>query len=114
MAETPEQLVQRQVDAYNARDLARFVATFHEDVQVYRMPSQEPSISGKAKLGEFYATQRFNLPKLHAEIVKRIVLGNKVIDQERVTGVREQAMEVVAVYEVVGGLIRNVWFFAPE
>jgi hypothetical protein len=114
MAETPEQLVQRQLDAYNDRHLERFVATYAEDVQVFRMPGREPSISGRAKLAEFYGSQRFNLPGLHAEIVKRIVLGNKVIDHERVRGIREAPMEVAAVYEVSGGLIRNVWFFAPE
>ena len=47
-------------------------------------------------------------------IVKRIVPGNKVIDHERVCGIREQPVEVVAVYEIADGLIRTVWFFAPE
>jgi hypothetical protein len=78
------------------------------------MPSTEPSISGKAQFAEFYATQRFNLPGLRADIVNRIVLGNKVIDHERVWGVREGPMEVAAVYEVVGQRIERVWFFSPE
>jgi hypothetical protein len=30
----PEAVVQRQLDAYNARDLARFVACYAEDVLV--------------------------------------------------------------------------------
>ena len=114
MAATPVEIVQRQLEAYNARNLERFVATYADDVKVYRMPLLEPTIVGKAKLSEFYATQRFNLPALRAEIVNRIVLGNKVIDHERVFGIREQPMEVAAVYEVAGGLIRTVWFFAPE
>lgn len=114
MAETPEQLVQRQLEAYNARDLEAFVATYAEEVKAYRMPSREPSISGRAALAEFYGSQRFNIPELHADIVKRIVLGNKVIDHERVRGIQPHPVEVVAVYEVSGGLIRTVWFFAPE
>lgn len=107
-------IVQRQVEAYNARDLDRFVSAYSESISIFRMPSSEPSISGKAELAQFYATQRFNLPGLRAEIVNRMVLGNKVIDHERVWGVRDDPIEVAAVYEVVGEVIERVWFFAPE
>ena len=110
----PVDLVQRQLEAYNARDLEAFVATYSETIKVFRMPAAEPAIAGKAQLSEIYATQRFNLPGLRAEIVNRIALGNKVIDHERVWGVHARPVEVVAVYEVSGGLIQNVWFFSGE
>jgi hypothetical protein len=109
-----EALVQHQLDAYNARDLARFVAVYSEDVRLYRPPASEPFVVGKAALAELYATQRFNLPGLHAELVNRMVLGNKVIDHERIRGVRAQPFEVAAVYEVIDGLIHNAWFYAAE
>src|SRR5207247_6624687 len=67
---------------------------------IFRIPSTEPSISGEGQLAEFYSTQRFNLPKLRAEIVNRIVLGDKVIDHERVWGVRDTPIEVAAIYQV--------------
>ena len=107
-------VVQRQVEAYNNRDLNKFVSTYSETIAIFRMPFTEPSISGKGPLAEFYSTQRFNLPKLRAEIVNRIVLGDKVIDHERVWGVRDTPIEVAAIYQVVGGLIERVWFFSPE
>lgn len=107
-------VVQRQVEAYNDRDLARFVACYSETIALFRMPSVEPAIRGKAALAEFYATQRFNLPGLHGDIVKRIVLGNKVIDHERIRGVRDSPFEVAVVYEVSGDLIERVWTFATE
>ena len=107
-------VVQRQVEAYNDRDLDRFVASYSDTIAIFRMPSTEPVICGKIALAKFYAEQRFNLPGLRAEIVNRIVLGNKVIDHERVWGVRDAPMEIAAVYEVVGELIERVWFFAPE
>ena len=106
-------VVQRQVEAYNRRDLEAFAATYRDDVQIFRMPSTTPAMTGRAALREFYARQRFNLPALHAEIVQRIVVGNKVIDHERVTGVAAQPFEAVAVYEVVDGAIATVWFFYP-
>lgn len=107
-------IVQSQVDAYNDRDLNRFVSAYAENILIYRMPSTEPAISGKVQLSEFYSTQRFNLPGLRAEIVNRIVLGNKVIDHERIWGIRDGPIEVAAIYELVGGLIARAWFFAPE
>ena len=109
---TPEEVVQRQVEAYNARDLERFAATYSEDVKLYRMPQPEPSIAGQRALREFYAKERFNRPQLHAEILNRMVLGNRVVDHERITGVRDQPFEAAAIYEVSGGLIRSVWFFS--
>ena len=103
--------VQRQLEAYNARDLARFVAEYSDDVRVFRPPAAEPVISGKTALSAHYAANRFNLPNLHAHLVSRTVLGNKVIDHERITGIGDGVMEVAAVYEVVGNRIRTVWFF---
>jgi hypothetical protein len=109
---SPEALVQLQLDAYNARDLDRFVAAYGDDVRVFRPPDPAASIVGKAALAEYYATQRFNLPGLHAELVNRMLLGNKVIDHERISGVRERPFDVAAVYEVANDLIRTAWFFA--
>ena len=109
---SPEDIVQRQLEAYNARDLDAFAATYSEDVQLFRMPTREPTTAGKAALREVYR-QRFASPNLHAQILSRMVLGNKVIDHERIVGIRETAIEAVAVYEVDAGLIRAVWFFYP-
>jgi hypothetical protein len=109
----PVAIVQRQVDAYNRRDLPAFLATYSEGIRLYRMPSSEPALAGKAAFAEFYRTQRFNLPALRAEILQRIVIGNKVIDHERISGLAEQPIEAVAAYEVVDGLIDRVWFFYP-
>ena len=105
-------VVQRQLEAYNARDLEAFAATYSDDIVAYRLPSLEPAIRGMRELREVYR-QRFASPNLHAEILSRIALGNKVVDHERVVGIREEPVEVVAVYEVRAGLIAAVWFFYP-
>jgi hypothetical protein len=107
-------VVQQQVEAYNARDLDRFVSTYSDTIAIYRMPAVEPFISGKIQLAEFYATQRFNLPGLRADIVNRIAIGNKVIDHERIWGVRAGPFEIAVAYEVIGGLIERVWTFPSE
>lgn len=110
----PEGFAQRQLDAYNARDLERFLVEYTDDVTAYRLPGGELVAAGKAAFGEHYRKNRFTLPKLHAELVNRMVFGNKVIDQERVHGVSERVMEVAAIYEVTPAGIRRVWFLSGE
>ena len=107
----PQEPVQRQLDAYNAHSLERFVAEYTDDVQVFRPPSSEPVLSGKAAFAEHYAKNRFTLPNLHAKVVNRMVAGNKVVDHEHITGLQESIVEAIAVYEVVDGRIRTVWFY---
>lgn len=109
----PVDIVQEQLEAYNARDLERFAATYSDTIRIFRLPDTEPAIAGKSQLADVYRS-RFASPGLHATIVNRIVLGNKVIDHERVVGIRETPVEAVAAYEVVDGLIETVWFFHPE
>ena len=114
MTQTAVEVVQRQLDAYNARDLDRFLVNFSDDITVYRLPSLEPSLAGKPALAQFYASQRFNLPGLRAELVNRIVLGSKVIDHERIFGVRDAPFEMAVAYHVVGDAIERMWAFAPD
>lgn len=109
---TLEVVAQQQFDAYNARDLVRFVALHSEDVRVFNPPSTVPSIEGKAAFTRHYADKRFKLPGLHAELLSLMVVGNKVIDHEHMSGVGDVPVEAAVVYEVVEGLIRTVWFYA--
>jgi len=107
----PEDPVQRQLEAYNARDLERFVAEYTEDVEVFRPPAAEPVLAGKPAFAAHYAAHRFNLPALHARVVQRIVSGDIVVDHEEVNGIGPEPVNAVAVYKVVGDRIRAVWFF---
>ena len=109
-----EAVVQRQLEAYNARDLERFLAAYDEGIRMFRPPAVEPVFVCKEAVGRFYAAQRFSHVGLHAALVNRIVLGNKVIDHERISGVREQPFEVAVVYEVSNGLIVCTWSYAAE
>lgn len=103
--------VQGQLEAYNARDLQRFLQHFSEDVIVYRAHQLQAAIVGKANLAEFYRTQRFNQPMLKAELLSRTVMGNKVFDFERITGISDAPVEMAAIFEVRDGLIVAMWAF---
>lgn len=110
----PAAFAQRQLDAYNAKDLAAFIREYTEDVVAYRLNSAEPLVSGKAAFAEHYRKNRFSLPALRAELVSRMVFGNKVIDQERVFGVKPEPMDVAAIYEVTLAGISKVWFVSGK
>ena len=64
--------VQRQLDAYNAKDLAAFTSCYHNDIAIYRMPATEPSIKGRDALAAFYKTERFTIAALRAEVLQRM------------------------------------------
>jgi hypothetical protein len=96
---TPTDIVQRQLDAYNAHDLDAFTACFSDDVRLYRMPEPTPRTIGRDALRAFYAEHRFSIPTLRAELVNRIAFGDKVADHERIHGLTEQP-------------VVNAWFFA--
>ena len=105
-------VIDEQVAAYNARDLRRFVATYHDDIEIFRPPATDPVLRGKQALADFYATNRFCHAGLRAEILHRMVMGNIVTDHERIHGLPIGPMEVILTYEVQGNLIRRAWSFA--
>ncbi len=109
-----EGFAQRQLDAYNAKDLERFVAQYTDDVVVYRLPQVEPVLVGKAAFAESYAKGPISRPEIQAEVVNRMVFGNKVIDHERVVGMGDAPVEVAALYEVTPQGISKVWFLSAS
>jgi imidazolonepropionase-like amidohydrolase len=107
---SPEDVVQRQLNAYNARDLEAFLATYHPDARLYGFPDQLQR-EGEAALREAYGRLFERVPNLHARVPRRIVSGNYVIDQEEVTGLPEgRVLRATAIYEVRDGRIARVWF----
>lgn len=105
---TPAAVVQRQLDAYNRRDIDALLATYAGDACQYEHPATLAA-SGAAQIRDRMSV-RFQEPDLYARLVQRAVMGNIVIDQEVVTrnfpeGVGE--VDVVAIYEVIDGKIQS-------
>ncbi len=104
MNETPEQIVQRQVNAYNHHDAEVFAETYAADAVVVR-PNAHPLRSRHA-IGTTYRQAFLQNPKLHAEILARNVSGNVVVDKERVTGFADgRVVEATVTYHVRDGSI---------
>lgn len=110
-AMSPAMLAERQLAAYNARDLDAFAACFAEDVEVYDFPGVL-SLSGRDAFRARFI-ERFKSEGLEAIAVHRAVIGNRVIDHERVwlEGRENSApIDLVVIYTVRGGLIARVDF----
>lgn len=110
-ATDPVAVVQRQFEAYNARDLDAMLATYAEDAQQFEHPDKLVA-RGAAKIRARFAV-RFAEPNLHATLLHRIVLEDLVIDHERVTRTFPEGpgtVEIVAMYEVKAGRIARAWF----
>lgn len=112
-AAATEAVVQRQLDAFNARDVDALLATYAIDAQLFEHPSKLVA-NGAAELRERFAA-RFLEPNLHACLVKRIVAGAVVIDHENVTRTFPEGageIELVMIYEVKDGRIAKAWVIA--
>jgi imidazolonepropionase-like amidohydrolase len=112
---SPETVVQRQVEAYNARDIDAFLSFYADDVVVRRLPKGEIAWDSREAMRPRYAKRFAENPQLKCTVTKRVVHGDWVVDHELITGVEERPRaRAVAIYEVTGGLIRNVWFLPVE
>jgi len=106
-----EGIVQRQLDAYNARDIDGFMAVWAADAQYFEHPAKLLA-SGAAEIQARHIA-RFKEPNLFGRLIKRMVVGNKVIDQEVVTRTFPEGtgrVDVIAIYEVKDDKIANAWF----
>lgn len=108
-------IVDKQLAAYNNRDIEAFAATYHDDVEIYNIPGGLV-YKGKAELIKRYGTKFSDLVYLNAKSLARIVNGNNLVDKElaeSASSVPDQidnSVVVIASYQVVDGLIKSVSF----
>jgi hypothetical protein len=107
-ANDPARVVQRQLDAYNARDIDALLATYASDAKQYELGGALLARGHDEMRPRFLL--RFAEPDLHAHLVQRMVAGHLVIDHEIVTrNFPEGKGEIllVAIYEVREGKIQT-------
>lgn len=82
-ADLPENIVQLQLNAYNAQNLDELCSFFDNNVLVYNLPdTSNPIIEGQDDLRKFYDSLFKKFPSNHADITQRVVLGDFVVDHE--------------------------------
>lgn len=110
-SDSPESVVQRQLDAYNAHDLEGWLATYGQDARQYEFPAKLLA-AGHAEMRARMAP-RFEDPLVHARLLKRSVMGSIVVDHEEVTRTFPEGpgrVGLVCIYEVRAGAIQNASF----
>ncbi len=106
----PEEIVQKQLDAYNARDIEALLRIYADDAQMFEHPFKLLA-AGSAELRERFVA-RFKEPDLHAALRQRMVMGQIVVDHEQVTRNFPEGrgqIELVMIYEVQKGRIAKAW-----
>jgi hypothetical protein len=105
-AQSPEQVVQLQLEAYNEGDIDKFMFVFSEDIELWTLGETKPWAKGQDSVRTVYANLFKNSPNLHSDVITRSILGNKVIDYERITGRNGgDLIYLVMIYEVHEGKI---------
>ena len=106
----PAELAQGQLDAYNVQDLDAHCAFYADDVVVADL-NGDVTIRGMEAYRAKYVQVFADFPQNRAELVNRIVVGDTVVDHERVfrDGANE-AFQVIAIYTIAGGKIARVDF----
>lgn len=111
---TPCDIADQQIDAYNRRDIDRFVDCYAGNAKVVQsdgsiLASRHDEI--RARYGELFD----NSPDLRAEITNRIEVGAVVIDEERVTGfvLPDMPSEIRAAvaYRIADGFIQEAHLY---
>ncbi len=106
-----EDVVRRQLDAYNARDIDAFMIHWADDAQYYLFPST--LLASGATAIRARHVERFKEPNLFGRLLTRVAVDNIVVDHESVTRSFPEGpgtVEVIAIYEVTGGKIVSAWF----
>jgi len=111
METDPVAVVAAQVDAYNARDLDRFLECYSPDA-VIEDGSGQVLLRGREAMRPVYGQLFAQSPELHCEIRQRIRVGPYVVDEEAITGFHlagfPTEVHAAAVYRVEGDRIVHV------
>ncbi|CAG9266924.1 nuclear transport factor 2 family protein [Paraburkholderia unamae] len=103
--------VQQQLHAYNARDVDSFMQWWANDCEYYEFPARLLA-RGAAEIRRRHIA-RFKEPNLFGRLIHRTVVGNIVVDEERVTRTFPEGpgeVDVLAIYEITDGKITKAWF----
>ncbi|SCK16847.1 hypothetical protein VAR608DRAFT_1146 [Variovorax sp. HW608] len=115
-ATDPGQLVDVQLETYNARDMDAFLATYSIDAEVRDHAMGTLLAKGHSEMRALYSNV-FADERLHATVARRIVMGNTVVDHEqRRLTLQGQAGtdEAIAIYEVVDNKIARLTLVRGE
>jgi len=113
---TPEEVVQKQLETYNSRDINGFMSVIDENITLHDFSTAKVTLEGYHACKDFYQSLFEASPELHSTILSRVVFGSKVIDHERITGRNgnDELLELVLIYEVKNEKIFKITVLKKE
>lgn len=109
---SPTVIIDKQVESFNNADLETFAACFSKEVLVENFPTDTMYV-GNEQLKSNYKRFFAQNPNSKVEVVNRIVLGNNVIDEEKVI-VKGKKYHQAALYKVKNGEITSMTFISSQ
>lgn len=104
-------VVQRQMEAYNRRDVDEFCSYFAPNAVTRLYEDDQPLAVGIDELHALYARRFAENPNLQMTVQSRLVLDNVVVDRERISGFDGGVtIEAIAIHEVRDGQIVRASF----
>ncbi|MEL6537265.1 MAG: amidohydrolase family protein [Bacteroidota bacterium] len=115
LPDSPEVLVQRQLNGYNARDMDAYLEPYADTVKQYRMGYETPFMVGKDAIRESLSGVFNAVTELHCKLIQRMVHKNTVIDEVQITGFDGgRILHGMAIYTCERGKIVEVRFVNPR
>lgn len=110
---SPEVIVQKQVDAYNAHDATLFASYYAVTANTVDFATNAVIDKSRQEIEKNFEELFKQFPKIKCTIRSRIVNGNYVIDKELVEGLKGRSVFGTVIYLVTDGKISRVWFLPP-
>jgi uncharacterized protein (TIGR02246 family) len=103
-------VIDRLVNAYNARDARSFADFFAPDA-IHGNLNAADTLHGREAICARYVDVFKTYPENHSDVVQRIAYGPFVIDHERVRrSPTTEPFDVVAIYTMQDGLVARIDF----
>ncbi len=118
--EGPEAVVRAHLVAFNAKDIDAMAKRVAEDYVWYNVSGDQMSIESKGRDALRKGMEGYfkNLPSAKSELHMLSTNGNFVSVRERATwktkSGEDRSQNAFAIYEVVDGLIKRVWYYPTQ
>jgi hypothetical protein len=103
--------VDKQLEAFDEKDLEAFLECYSDDIKAYMLESNELMSDGKDQLKKSMEESFKSKPNAKTIVAERITQNNLVIDLEEIIDYIEgKIVKSVAIYEIKDEKISKIWF----
>ena len=108
-AQSPEELANQQLEAYNDRDIDAFLIPYSDSVKVFDA-SGKLLYQGKETMRNQYGAMFERTSELNCNLLNRITVNETVIEHEEVTFGGGRKVYAIVMYKVANDKIQEVYF----